>query len=297
MLSSGTPAPEERPRTLGYRNVIPVGRPYLTKVNGQLVFARDKLKGCSKPSLGLLGEAFGMTTKAVHRSLKPIDRSPNGPTILKGIACVPQVQNYQPTASALQQPFLGLEVQTTQYQVQQQTSSSTTPQPTPTKKELKQLTMVNMHFNRIIINRQTQDREQAQVMANRGDTTMVIMAKHICAGCGRSRSSKYHHENIIKDGEPPVPSLCRKCKTIASSTSSHGSEEQETARRVKNCMKSKIKDSQPNKLVGISDQKKAESSESSHAEVSGKVTNFRQSKVTTHYLIIILWLLGELLLH
>jgi hypothetical protein len=51
----------------------------------------------------------------------------------------------------------------------------------------------------------------------RGETYITV-TKHICAGCGRFRSMKYHHENPIRPGEVPPAAFCRKCQRESTST-------------------------------------------------------------------------------
>jgi hypothetical protein len=44
------------------------------------------------------------------------------------------------------------------------------------------------------------------------------LTKHVCAKCGKVRSSKYHHENPLKPGEVPAPAFCGRCERDLTST-------------------------------------------------------------------------------
>ncbi|TGO92558.1 hypothetical protein BPOR_0001g00430 [Botrytis porri] len=56
-------------------------------------------------------------------------------------------------------------------------------------------------------------------------TTTTVITKHICVGCQRDRSSKYHLENPIKAGETPTPGFCRRCRRNVTSTSGSSSDD------------------------------------------------------------------------
>ncbi|KAI1845619.1 hypothetical protein JX266_008230 [Neoarthrinium moseri] len=48
--------------------------------------------------------------------------------------------------------------------------------------------------------------------------------KHVCAGCGRTRSRGYHLDHPLKRGETPEPGYCRRCTATAEYTDSEASE-------------------------------------------------------------------------
>lgn len=83
--------------------VIPAGTPYLTKINGKLVFAREKKPKTASIAVDLLGEAFGVTTTIVRKRSKSLDR-PKAPLLIAGSPCIPQPQLAY-TAPIPQQPF------------------------------------------------------------------------------------------------------------------------------------------------------------------------------------------------
>ncbi|KAI9809028.1 MAG: hypothetical protein M1825_002317 [Sarcosagium campestre] len=52
------------------------------------------------------------------------------------------------------------------------------------------------------------------------------LVQHVCAGCGKIRSSSYHHRHPIPSGgAPPAPDFCRRC--VKEVTSSEGGEEED----------------------------------------------------------------------
>ncbi|KAF7933421.1 hypothetical protein BELL_0291g00040 [Botrytis elliptica] len=61
-------------------------------------------------------------------------------------------------------------------------------------------------------------------------TTTTVITKHICVGCQRDRSSKYHLDNPIKAGETPTPGFCRRCRRSATSTSGSSSDDSDDSR-------------------------------------------------------------------
>ena len=84
-------------------------------------------------------------------------------------------------------------------------------------------------------------------LAHQGPAT----TRHVCAGCGRERSRKYHHEHPIVAGAPPISGLCRKCQKEATSTDessdSHGSDIERRLGGKKKGRKSKSKSERASK--------------------------------------------------
>lgn len=199
--------------TIELERVIPAGAPYLTKVNGKLVMARDKRIKAANVAVDLLGEAFGTKTRIIRKRAKSLDK-PNGPLLIGSVPYVPQQQiAYTPYTTPLpQQAF---------------SSPNLVPYlpqppfilPNPSQQDLNQLQQMQAHFSKMY---------GPEAPNNTGNTKMevtkttITITKHICAGCGRIRSKKYHHDHPLKEGEKPEPDFCRKCQKDSSSTDSEG---------------------------------------------------------------------------
>jgi hypothetical protein len=206
--------------------IIPAGRPYLTKVNGQLVMARDKKKKAADIAVDLLGEAFGVNTRVIRRRSKSVDR-PKGPLLIGGVPYVPQ-QHLTYTAPLPQQAFSS---QSLVPHPPQQASSFVSAN--PTQKDFNQLQQINAHFNKMFAYGTPGHTHHANEEATK---TTITITKHICAGCGRIRSKKYHQDHPLKEGDKPAPDFCRKCQKDSSSTSSGGShrERKKKGKKTKN---------------------------------------------------------------
>ena len=198
--------------TIELERVIPAGQPYLTKVNGKLVMARDKRPKATTVAIDLLGEAFGQKTRLIRKRSKSLDK-PNGPLIIGGVTYVPQQQITAPyTAPLPQQAF------STQNLIHYP------PQPTfvvpnPSQQDLNQLHHMQAHFGRMYGPAAPNNPQNGKVEVT---STTITITKHICAGCGRIRSKKYHHDHPIKQGEKPEPDFCRRCQKDTSSTDTEG---------------------------------------------------------------------------
>ncbi|KAK0107507.1 hypothetical protein ONS96_003317 [Cadophora gregata f. sp. sojae] len=165
--SSSSSSSEER--------IIPPGTPYLTKINGKLVWARKKTPKVVNPMKDLLGEAFGSRTVIVRKRSRSLER----PVTKVLIGNVPVVQQHQVSYSAPlpQQPFPTMSPPMAYYPKQPppfiwQPTPQPVPQPaqlphlyiphqppmpaplfvqqSPTEKEKEQLKIFDAHFNNMV---------------------------------------------------------------------------------------------------------------------------------------------------
>jgi hypothetical protein len=183
----------------------------LTKVNGQLVMARDKKNKAADIAVDLLGEAFGVKTRVIRKRSQSLQR-PKGPLLIGGVPYVPQ-QQLAYTAPLPQQAFSSQSL--VPYPPQQSRSFVL---PSPSQKDFDQLQQFNEHFNKMVGHSTPNHHHHAKEATK----TTIIITKHICAGCGRIRSKKYHQDHPLKEGDKPAPDFCRKCQKYSSSTSSGG---------------------------------------------------------------------------
>ncbi|KAE9373141.1 hypothetical protein N431DRAFT_534360 [Stipitochalara longipes BDJ] len=212
--------------TIELERVVPAGTPYLTKVNGKLVMAREKRENKAKNvAADLLGEAFGVKTRVIRKRAQSLDK-PTGPLIIGGVPYVPQQQVHYPAPYTMPLP-------------QQAFSSPNlipyTPQPTfmlpnPSQQNLHQLQQMQAHFGNMYPSTVSNHPQNGKVEVT---TTTITITKHICAGCGRIRSKKYHHDHPLKEGEKPEPDFCRKCQKDSSSTDSGGSSRENKKKKAK----------------------------------------------------------------
>ena len=201
---------------------IPPGTPYLTKVNGKLVMAREKKEKPAILAIDLLGEAFGVRTRVIRKRAKSLSK-PKTPLLIGGVPYVPQQQLVY-TAPLPQQAFPLSMVSMPQYQQLAAPQKFTVPNPNPTKEDFEQLNLIIAHYNENFATKETKLLSSGPDQNPAGEVeakprTIVTITKHICANCGRLRSKKYHYNNPIKPGENPTPIFCKKCQKDASSTS------------------------------------------------------------------------------
>jgi hypothetical protein len=186
--------------------------------------AREKRNKPANIAVDLLGEAFGVKTRVIHKRAKSLDK-PNGPLIIGGVPYVPQQQiAYGPYPAPLPQQS---------YSAGNLTPYASQPGfilPNPSQQDLNQLQQMEAHFSKMYGQAAPNNTERAKVEIMK---TTVTITKHICAGCGRIRSKKYHHDHPLKEGEKPEPDFCRKCQKDSSSTSSGGSRERRTKEKEK----------------------------------------------------------------
>jgi len=267
------------------KKTLPPGQPYLAKVNGRLVLARDKSK---KPrySLNLLGEAFGVTTKILHKRSKSVEKLSKTPIVINGITYVPQLPQAPYTAPIPQGPFAPIQYPHPQSYVA----------PKPTEKDLKRLNQIDAHFRKTVAAEELPTPKFADVK------TTITIIKHICAHCGRVRSPRYQHDNPIKPGDIPAPAFCRKCQRDAESTSCSESEDEKVKRQAKKSAKNKKKSKKHEKvMVSIpftridakwkqkkssesSSEDEGDSRESPKSNHSKKAKQYKSSEVSYHYL-------------
>lgn len=225
--------------------VIPAGLPYVTKVNGKLVMARDKMPA-RQPStaMSLLGEAFGVESKVIHKRSKSVDGYHAPPLMIGGIPYVPQLQQVTYTSPLPQQPFqTGLLPGTpiapiapiapcqhpyTTYPgpiYRQETMLPrryTVPAQDPTPEDFDLLQQIDADYNSKKKGKGKSRVNSAPDLTGShvsGATKTTITAeRHVCGNCGRLRSRKYHMDHPIKKGQEPPVAFCRKCQRDASST-------------------------------------------------------------------------------
>lgn len=70
---------------------------------------------------------------------------------------------------------------------------------------------------------------------------MEAAKEPVCAGCGRTRSRKFQHDNPVKPGEAVVPSYCRKCQKVDTSEDSSDGEKEVKKQNKKRDEKQKSK--------------------------------------------------------
>jgi hypothetical protein len=236
----------EAPEGSNTKTIIPAGQPYLTKVNGKLVMAREKKPKVAKAAMVLLGDAFVARTvvrrrsKSVEPQAVPIlwnttTVNPTQAPVLPYSNPLPQ-QPFQPFNPYLQPPqgypqqcmppiLTPCNPSLPQYPIQPQ--RYIVPQPIqalqPSKEDLESLKRIDAHFNEItrMKNKCLSGGPSAETKVLEENTikTTVNITSHVCANCRRPRSRRYHAENPIKAGETPTPALCRKCKKHSSETS------------------------------------------------------------------------------
>lgn len=244
--------------------VIPRGQPYLTKINGKLVMARDKKPRAttSSKTINLLGEAFGKgeaygppRVLRTHRRSASAAPSMTTPLVIGGVTYVPQQSvAYQQPQAIQQQP-----IQPAQFQhsypyylpvPQPQPAPQpqfTYPQPLPngpTKQDFEHLKQIDAHYN---LQKHSSDpalKTRTELVTT--SRTTITITRHICAQCGRVRSKKYHRDNPIKPGVEPTPDFCRKCQKDVSETS--GSDT--SPKKGGNGKKEKGKEKEDNKRSG-----------------------------------------------
>ncbi len=214
------------------KKTLAPGQPYLAKVNGRLVLARDKSKK-PKYSLNLLGEAFGVTTSILHKRSKSVEKLPKTPIMINGITYVPQLPQAPYTTPIPQGPFAAI-----QYPYPQSYIA-----PKPTEKDLKRLKQIDAHFYKTLAAEQPPAPKATEVK------TTITIIKHICANCGRVRSPRYQHDNPIKPGDTPAPAFCRKCQRNAESTTCSESEDEKVKRQTKKSAKNKKKGKKHEKVI------------------------------------------------
>jgi len=175
--------------------------------------ARDKKNRAADIAVDLLGEAFGVRSRVIHKRAKSLDK-PQGPLLIGGVPYVPQ-QQLTYTTPISQQGFPSQSLVPVQQCSQQQPPSFALPN--PTQKDFDYLQQINAHFNTMFGH--THHSDPTRQSKEEGTKTTITITKHICAGCGRIRSKKYHHDHPLKYGETPDPDFCRKCQKDSSSTS------------------------------------------------------------------------------
>ena len=206
--------------------MIPAGRPYLTKVNGKLVMARQKRDRSSNAAIELLGEAFGVRARTVHKRTKSVEGLIS-PMIAETPFVAPQLLTYStpipqqgfpplpPPAVPMQyphpaiMPYLPGNYPSPIYE--QPTKYTVAPHK-PTAVDFEQLKKIDADYKA-----RKAPASTSKTIEDKDNTTNTIM-KHVCANCGRIRSRKYHQDNPIKRSETPTPAFCRKCQRDASST-------------------------------------------------------------------------------
>ncbi|RDW84400.1 hypothetical protein BP6252_01990 [Coleophoma cylindrospora] len=262
--------------------ILPAKRPYLTKVNGRLVMARQK-HDRSASAMNLLGEAFGLSTTRVIR------RRPSSPEIEKTVPVYNTLPNpqrhYYPTnyaspdaIQAVSSPVLlypGNMIQVVaiappqllpslprRMSLQTINSQAASEPCRVIGEDLAQLHLLDAHYRAYVA--QNKDKIPAENAAEKqtscttavtdqqaSSKTTITITKHVCAGCGRLRSRKYHHNNPIQSGEEAKQTFCRKCQKDPSSTSSDDNDKVEKKRKNKQKRKKGKKGKVPLASVSI----------------------------------------------
>lgn len=223
-----------------YRKIIPIGKPYLTTVNGKLVFARDKPKEesseeeeeveePSKSTLDLLGEAFGVRTKIVHhKRAKSAEMPATEPVVIGGVTYVPLAQTVPSTAPIAQQPFPphqqpfpgpATPVQYYPYYPQAFYPPPPPPSPLPLPQQSRGFFSRARAPSKPEVTRLVELEEDEPKVEIVEVKTTITQIRHICAECGSVRSRRFHVANPIKPGEIPPPMFCGRCQRDASFTS------------------------------------------------------------------------------
>ncbi|KAI0136294.1 hypothetical protein BJ170DRAFT_677174 [Xylariales sp. AK1849] len=89
---------------------------------------------------------------------------------------------------------------------------------------------IKNHFETFIkprfVSREKANKDQSKLMGEvpENDSKNSVRHKHVCAGCGKSRSKGYHMVYRLKRGEIPEPGYCRRCVAAADFTDSEASE-------------------------------------------------------------------------
>ena len=235
----------------GKSTIIPAGRPYLTKINGKLVMARDKKPKASDIAIDLLREAFGTRPIVRRRSRstesKPLPNVFTGPLstcaqvpVFPYITPISQQPSFQPFIQNQQAqiggpltfipysslPWTPSMTQTRyprQYQECLDLHTGRTVQPAPSEEETGDLNRIKAHFDQITSKKARYlpggavDTSAEKELATK---TTGTTAKHVCENCRRLRSRKVHVENPIKPGDTPSPAFCRKCQKDSSNETS-----------------------------------------------------------------------------
>lgn len=222
--------------------------------------ARAKVAKKADVAFDLMGEAFGPKTRIIPRRTRSVEPA-KGPLLINGVTYVPQLPApvtytspiaqegfapmtpmppYIPPQYAAQYPY--------PYYPGLLPAAPSQPQPhsklKPTPQELDQLQHMDQHFHKVSekalnsLDRKGKAKENDNVVETK---TTITIIKHVCAGCGRLRSRKYHHEHPIKEGETLAPDYCRKCQKDASSTSESSDTEREEHSKAKKNRKKKKK--------------------------------------------------------
>ena len=189
--------------------------------------ARDKRSKAANVAVDLLGEAFGTKTRIIRKRAKSLDK-PNGPLLIGGVPYVPQRQiAYTPYTTPLPQQAFSSQ------NLVPYPSQPSFILPNPSQQDLNQLQQMQAHFSKMYGPEAPNNTANTKVEVTK---TTITITKHICAGCGRIRSKKYHHDHPLKEGEKPEPDFCRKCQKDSSSTDSGGEsrERMKTGKKGKN---------------------------------------------------------------
>ncbi|KAG9234362.1 hypothetical protein BJ875DRAFT_509889 [Amylocarpus encephaloides] len=199
---------------VGSEMVIPAGKPYLTKVNGKLVMARNKKDKPFQRGIDLLtGELLSLPVQKRSKSVPPTPR----PLIISGIPYYPHPPPLRSDGLLQPQPLLVPQmIQPAPILVRVNPDA-----PELTQQDFDKLVKVSSHFNPVA--KETHKQKPEEVKKSTEDEASaqnsIKITIHACAKCGRIRSRKYHHEHPIKSGELPPPDYCRKCQRDSSSTS------------------------------------------------------------------------------
>lgn len=196
--------------------------------------ARDKKNKAAEIVVDLLGEAFGVKHRVIRKRSKSVDW-PKTPLLIGGVPYMPQPQLTY-SAPLPQQSFSSQSL--VQYPVQQASSFC---MPNPTQTDFEQLQQINAHFNKMFSYGAPTHTDHTK---NEVTKTTVTITKHICTGCGRIRSKKYHQDHPFKEGDKPAPDFCRRCQKDSSSTSSGGgrSERRKRGKKTKHKKYHRVRD-------------------------------------------------------
>jgi len=254
---NGTPSSSSSSRSSSKSKVIPPGTPYLTKINGKLVIARnkkEKVLNCPTKILDILGEVFEGHKTRVFRRRKSVDESkqlllidgdlyipaqllhpelPSPPfTPITQQLCpvtnipTPWYPQYVPQLYPSQYPLCPPFTPVLQAHLPQSSphllSSLTTLE--PSRKVFDHMKSVDppIHHEFERGPMKTEPRAHTAGSATPLTMTKMMVLEYICSNCGKVRSRKYQYLNPIKQGEVPVATFCGKCKRDAFSTSTEG---------------------------------------------------------------------------
>ncbi|RDW60176.1 hypothetical protein BP5796_11782 [Coleophoma crateriformis] len=272
--------------------ILPAKRPYLTKINGRLVMARQK-HDRSASAMNLLGEAFGLNTTRVVRRRPPSLECEKTVPVYKTLPS-PQ-RHYYPTnyaspdpIQAVSSPILLYPANTIQVvaiappqllpflprriSIQTINSQAASEQCRVIGEDLAQLHLLDAHYRTYVAKNEDkipiENAGEKQIPCTTAVTdqqdsskTTTTITKHVCAGCGRLRSRKYHHNNPIQSGEQAKQTFCRKCQKDPSSTSSDDNDQVEKRRKNKQKRKKARKEKVPPAYISI---------------ITGEILNFTQ---------------------